>query len=64
MLQEVYAERIVLVKGDERIVAGQSDDRNKQQAAGTAAPAAAPGGPLRTPVYIPRPSPRSRPLPP
>ena len=90
VLPEVYAERIVLVKGDDRIVVGLSDDRNKRQAAGAAAPAApappaaapaaqtpkapaaapaassapAPGGPLMTPVYIPRPPPRSRPLPP
>lgn len=80
VLQEVYAERIVLVKGDDRMIVGLSDDRSKRKAAATAAPAApavapsaqapaaappavstAPGGPLKAPVYLPRPQPRVRP---
>lgn len=49
VLQEVYAERIVLLKGDDRIAVGLNDDRNKRQAAGAAAPAA-PAPPAAAPA--------------
>lgn len=67
VLKEVYPERIVLVKGDDQIVVSLSDDPNKRQPAGAAAPAApaiAPApqrAPLKTPVNPQRPQPYTKP---
>ena len=67
VLKEVHPERIVLEKGDDRIVVSLSDDPDKRQPAGSAAPkspaiAPAPqGGALNTPAYPQRPQPYTKP---